>query len=260
MGEFGAVAVVSGHIRGLTTTMPLQAQVLYDEYDLVGAFAVASLLMLLALLTLVVKAVGRGARMRGGGDRCRIDGPRRTYEVRTMPGLAGRLAIATGLLVTLAVARDARFSASARCASSPRRKGLPASSSPSPPLARGAAAEHRGPSHGRPDPRRAAAVAAVAARLYSRCAAAVPRSLLRGCRFGRAARSCRADGRVASDGRQTSIGISCSSPLPEQGERFLATGAAPEVAHRGRAGRRHGARRCQRSSRCAGSTRNSPRG
>jgi sulfate transport system permease protein len=66
MGEFGAVAVVSGHIRGLTTTMPLQAQVLYDEYDLVGAFAVASLLMLLALLTLVVKAVVEafGARRR----------------------------------------------------------------------------------------------------------------------------------------------------------------------------------------------------
>jgi sulfate transport system permease protein len=57
MGEFGAVAVVSGHIRGLTTTMPLQAQVLYDEYDLVGAFAVASLLMLLALLTLILKTV-----------------------------------------------------------------------------------------------------------------------------------------------------------------------------------------------------------
>jgi sulfate transport system permease protein len=57
MGEFGAVAVVSGHIRGLTTTMPLQAQVLYDEYDLVGAFAVASLLMLLALLTLAVKTI-----------------------------------------------------------------------------------------------------------------------------------------------------------------------------------------------------------
>jgi sulfate transport system permease protein len=57
MGEFGAVAVVSGHIRGLTTTMPLQAQVLYDEYDLVGAFAVASLLMLLALITLVVKTL-----------------------------------------------------------------------------------------------------------------------------------------------------------------------------------------------------------
>jgi len=66
MGEFGAVAVVSGHIRGLTTTMPLQAQVLYDEYDLVGAFAVASLLMSLALLTLLLKAAleAFGARRR----------------------------------------------------------------------------------------------------------------------------------------------------------------------------------------------------
>jgi sulfate transport system permease protein len=66
MGEFGAVAVVSGHIRGLTTTMPLQAQVLYDEYDLVGAFAVASLLMLLGLLTLLVKTIleALGARRR----------------------------------------------------------------------------------------------------------------------------------------------------------------------------------------------------
>jgi sulfate transport system permease protein len=57
MGEFGAVAVVSGHIRGLTTTMPLQIEILYNEYDISGAFAVASLLMLLALLTLLVKAV-----------------------------------------------------------------------------------------------------------------------------------------------------------------------------------------------------------
>jgi sulfate transport system permease protein len=57
MGEFGAVAVVSGHIRGLTTTMPLHVEILYNEYDLVGAFAVASLLMLLALVTLLVKAV-----------------------------------------------------------------------------------------------------------------------------------------------------------------------------------------------------------
>lgn len=56
MGEFGAVAVVSGHIRGLTTTMPLQVEILYNEYDLMGAFAVASLLMLLALLTMLVKA------------------------------------------------------------------------------------------------------------------------------------------------------------------------------------------------------------
>ena len=69
MGEFGAVAVVSGHIRGLTTTMPLQAQVLYDEYDLVGAFAVASLLMLLALLTLIVKTLVEafGSRRRRAG-------------------------------------------------------------------------------------------------------------------------------------------------------------------------------------------------
>jgi sulfate transport system permease protein len=66
MGEFGAVAVVSGHIRGLTTTMPLQAQVLYDEYDLTGAFAVASLLMLLALVTLIIKTLLEvlGARRR----------------------------------------------------------------------------------------------------------------------------------------------------------------------------------------------------
>jgi sulfate transport system permease protein len=57
MGEFGAVSVVSGHIRGLTTTMPLHVEILYNEYNLVGAFAVASLLALLALLTLVVRSV-----------------------------------------------------------------------------------------------------------------------------------------------------------------------------------------------------------
>jgi sulfate transport system permease protein len=55
MGEFGAVSVVSGHIRGLTNTMPLQVEILYNEYNFVGAFAVASLLTLLALVTLVVK-------------------------------------------------------------------------------------------------------------------------------------------------------------------------------------------------------------
>jgi sulfate transport system permease protein len=57
MGEFGAVSVVSGHIRGLTNTMPLQVEILYDEYDFAGAFAVASLLALLALVTLIVKTV-----------------------------------------------------------------------------------------------------------------------------------------------------------------------------------------------------------
>ncbi len=55
MGEFGAVAVVSGKIRGLTNTMPLQVEILYNEYNFVAAFAVASLLALLALVTLALK-------------------------------------------------------------------------------------------------------------------------------------------------------------------------------------------------------------
>ena len=57
MGEFGAVSVVSGHIRGLTDTMPLHVEILYNEYDFVGAFAVASLLALLALVTLAAKTL-----------------------------------------------------------------------------------------------------------------------------------------------------------------------------------------------------------
>jgi sulfate/thiosulfate transport system permease protein len=56
MGEFGAVSVVSGHIRGLTNTVPLHIEILYNEYNYVGAFAVASLLALLALVTLAVKS------------------------------------------------------------------------------------------------------------------------------------------------------------------------------------------------------------
>jgi sulfate/thiosulfate transport system permease protein len=57
MGEFGAVSVISGHIRGLTTTMPLHVEMLYHEYNFVGAFAVASLLTMLALVTLVIKTL-----------------------------------------------------------------------------------------------------------------------------------------------------------------------------------------------------------
>jgi sulfate transport system permease protein len=57
MGEFGAVSVVSGHIRGVTNTLPLHIEILYNEYNFVGAFAVASLLTLLAVLTLVVKTL-----------------------------------------------------------------------------------------------------------------------------------------------------------------------------------------------------------
>jgi sulfate transport system permease protein len=55
MGEFGAVSVVSGHIRGLTNTMPLYVEILYNEYSFAAAFAVASLLTLLALVTLGLK-------------------------------------------------------------------------------------------------------------------------------------------------------------------------------------------------------------
>ena len=57
MGEFGAVSVVSGHIRGQTNTMPLHVEILYNEYQSVAAFAVASLLALLALVTLVLKSI-----------------------------------------------------------------------------------------------------------------------------------------------------------------------------------------------------------
>jgi sulfate transport system permease protein len=57
MGEFGAVSVVSGHIRGQTNTMPLHVEILYNEYQSVAAFAVASLLALLALVTLAIKSV-----------------------------------------------------------------------------------------------------------------------------------------------------------------------------------------------------------
>jgi sulfate transport system permease protein len=55
MGEFGAVSVVSGHIRGETNTLPLHAEILYNEYDFTGAFAVASLLTLVAGATVVLK-------------------------------------------------------------------------------------------------------------------------------------------------------------------------------------------------------------
>jgi sulfate/thiosulfate transport system permease protein len=65
MGEFGAVSVVSGHIRGLTTTLPLHVEVLYNDYDFVGAFAAASLLASLGLITLVLKT---GLEWRHSGE------------------------------------------------------------------------------------------------------------------------------------------------------------------------------------------------
>ena len=57
MGEFGAVSVVSGHIRGLTNTLPLHVEILYNEYQFQAAFAVASILAFLALITLVLKTI-----------------------------------------------------------------------------------------------------------------------------------------------------------------------------------------------------------
>ena len=66
MGEFGAVSVVSGHVRGETNTMPLHIEILYNEYHLTAAFAVASLLALLALVTLIAKTL---LERRIGGDR-----------------------------------------------------------------------------------------------------------------------------------------------------------------------------------------------
>jgi sulfate transport system permease protein len=57
VGEFGAVSVVSGHIRGQTTTLPLQVEMLYNEYNFTAAFAAASLLTLAAIVTLVLKKV-----------------------------------------------------------------------------------------------------------------------------------------------------------------------------------------------------------
>jgi sulfate transport system permease protein len=70
MGEFGAVSVVSGHIRGQTNTMPLHVEILYNEYQFAAAFAVASLLAMLALVTLVVKTYveWRAAEISKQGD------------------------------------------------------------------------------------------------------------------------------------------------------------------------------------------------
>jgi sulfate transport system permease protein len=66
MGEFGAVSVVSGHVRGMTNTLPLHVEILYNEYDQVGAFSVASLLTLVSLIALVVKKVIERRGLVGG--------------------------------------------------------------------------------------------------------------------------------------------------------------------------------------------------
>jgi sulfate transport system permease protein len=68
MGEFGAVSVISGHIRGMTNTVPLHVEILYNEYNFTAAFAVASLLACLALVTLAVKTVAQRKVGHGLGD------------------------------------------------------------------------------------------------------------------------------------------------------------------------------------------------
>jgi len=72
MGEFGAVSVVSGHIRGLTNTMPLHIEILYNEYQFAAAFAVASLLALLALATLVIKSIAEWRARQSLAESARI--------------------------------------------------------------------------------------------------------------------------------------------------------------------------------------------
>jgi sulfate transport system permease protein len=74
IGEFGAVSIVSGHIRGQTNTAPLHVEILYNEYNFTAAFAVASVLAFVALLTLAAKAIL--AHLVGGA----VDGPRRAVE------------------------------------------------------------------------------------------------------------------------------------------------------------------------------------
>jgi sulfate transport system permease protein len=69
MGEFGAVSVVSGHIRGVTTTLPLQIEILYNEYNFTAAFAAATLLTFLALITLVIKRAVEAAQHRSQVER-----------------------------------------------------------------------------------------------------------------------------------------------------------------------------------------------
>jgi sulfate transport system permease protein len=78
MGEFGAVSVVSGHIRGRTNTMPLHVEILYNEYQFSAAFAVASLLALLALTTLFVKTIVEWKARRQLAESARWDGEEQT--------------------------------------------------------------------------------------------------------------------------------------------------------------------------------------
>lgn len=82
MGEFGAVSVVSGHIRGLTNTMTLHVEILYNEYNFVGAFAIASLLALLSLVTLAAKSLVAWKAGRAGRQTVTTGAPKRREDQR----------------------------------------------------------------------------------------------------------------------------------------------------------------------------------
>src|SRR5215470_1083307 len=87
MGEFGAVSVVSGHIRGLTNTMPLQIEILYNEYQFAPAFAVASLLALLALATLIVKTAVEWKSTQHANRQEPSTAPAATPTLTALPGV-----------------------------------------------------------------------------------------------------------------------------------------------------------------------------
>lgn len=92
MGEFGAVSVVSGHIRGMTNTMPLHVEILYNEYNFAAAFAVASLLALLALVTLALKTWVEYRLHGGTAEETGADDAIETDERHLQPAWQGRTA------------------------------------------------------------------------------------------------------------------------------------------------------------------------
>ncbi len=75
MGEFGAVSVVSGHIRGLTNTIPLHVEILYNEYNFAAAFALSTILAGLAIVTLAVKSLIEWQSARSGTRAPRLQAP-----------------------------------------------------------------------------------------------------------------------------------------------------------------------------------------
>ena len=89
MGEFGAVSVISGHIRGLTNTIPLQVEILYNEYQIQAGFAVASLLAVLALVTLAIKTMVQWRHARARLRQAGAQAPARPGTSHAIPAASG---------------------------------------------------------------------------------------------------------------------------------------------------------------------------